>query len=133
MQFYPTEERLKTMLKAALDAFEDPGRYDAVRNQNGSYIHVNRDIGKLENYCDFHISVKVYWDIVYECLETAIVSPKKSYRQPKDYICSHEEALDETMWAFEVQHEDFSKNLYVKFCIVESTNGENYIHIDCHP
>lgn len=132
MENKPTEEELLELLNHALDAITK-GRFEPVRLRNGRPTHIENNIEYLEIYCSFNIEEEDYWDIVYECIKIATGDPIGLYKEPEDNICSHREAEGERMWAFVVTHEDFSKDLYFKFCLQEKEDGHHYLHINCHP
>jgi hypothetical protein len=75
---------------------------------------------------------KSYWGVIIDCLETALEDPVNTHKKPEEPICSHKEALGLEMFAFVVQLDDFTREIYTKFCLKPLTDGTWYISIDCH-
>jgi hypothetical protein len=131
----PTEEFLKEILERALDAI-GAGRYDHIYDvRSGRKVawHFDRDLEKLDACCRDRITTEEdYWGVVVDCLDAALNSPKESYKQPQERICSHEEADGLEMYPFVVQLPDFTRPIYTKFCLKEQSDGTWYVSIDCH-
>ena len=132
----PSEEFLKEILERALDAISAGLRehiYDIRAGRKVAW-HLDRDLEKLNACCpDFEITTESdYWGVVQDCLEVALSAPRKSYKQPKEKICSHDEADGLPMFAFVVRLPDFTRPIYTKFCLKEQSDGTWYVSIDCH-
>jgi hypothetical protein len=131
-------EELTDILQLALDALESGRRGHIYRRdpKSGKKVpyHLARDLDKLDACCpDFDvIKEATYWNIILDCLETALEDPSGTYKEPEEPICNHDEALDLEMFSFTVQLEDFTRPIYTKFCLKETNDGTWYISIDCH-
>lgn len=131
-------EQLTEILHRALDALESGRRGHIYRRsrETGAEepFHLRRDLEKLDACCrDFDVKKEsTYWEIIVDCLETALDDPRGAYKRPEKPICSHDEALALEMFSFVVQLEDFTRPIYTKFCLKEQTDGTWYISIDCH-
>lgn len=127
-----TEDQLAGILETALDALES-GKRGHIYRRNEPW-HFNRDIERL-NACCPNYALRTeddYWNIILDCLESAQLCPLQCYKPPQEPTCSHGEALGETMHAFVVELEDFTRPIYTKFCLTEHSDGTWYISIDCH-
>jgi len=126
-------KELTTILNLALDALEK-GRREHVYRRSGEPWHLANNLERLDACCpDFQIQTEEdYWEIILDCLETALSSPLLYYKQPQQPICSHQEAENLEMFAFVVPLEDFTREIYTKFCLNELSDGTWYISIDCH-
>jgi hypothetical protein len=131
-----SEAFLKEILESAIDAVGD-GRRDHIyrRDQTGRKViwHFDNNLERLDACCKFDIeSEDDYWGVVLDCLEMALADPLGSYKHPQQPTCSHDEAYGNEMFAFVVQLEDFTRQIYTKFCLIEKFDGKWYISIDCH-
>ncbi len=133
-----SEEELKEILERALAALES-GRYDHIYRRcpnTGRRIvwHLDRDLERLNACCPkYQIKdERDYFEIIVDCLETALEDPAKHYQRPEEDICTHPEADGLEMFAFVVELEEFTREIYTKFCLKELSDGEWYISIDCH-
>lgn len=133
-----TAEQLTDILHRALDALGSGRRGHIYRRSRETGreepYHLQRDLEKLDACCrDFDVKKEsTYWDIIFDCLETALDRPMETYKRPEEPISIHPEAPDQEMFAFVVQLEDFTRPIYTKFCLKEQTDGTWYISIDCH-
>ena len=130
----PTQKELFDVLELAIQLI-DENRIDNVYDGQGIPFHYLRDRDRLQDCYkkDEIIDEEIYLDIVYDCLCFAQGDLPSSYKRPEEEICKgHKEAKGLRMWAFSVQHDDFLRKVYTKFCIRENSAGGRYIHIDCH-
>lgn len=132
-----TAEELTIILNLALDAIEaeEPRRDHVYDKRNGRRVrwHYDHDFERLKSCCKFAIfDEDDYWGIVQDCLNNALKDPLACYKRPQDYICSHEEAEDEEMYAFAVKLPDFRRKIYTKFSLIEKDDGTWYVSIRCH-
>lgn len=128
-----TDKELIDILTRALDALESGRRGHIYRRPNEPW-HLGRDLERLNECCPESdiTKEKAYWYVILDCLEAALEDPSGTYKQPKEPISSHKEALGHEMFSFIVQLQDFTRPIYTKFCIKEETDGTWYISIDCH-
>lgn len=132
----PSAEFLKKILERALDAIS-AGHYQHIHDfRSGRRVawHLDRDLERLDACCPASriTNETDYWGIVQDCLEAALSAPEKTYKQPQDNICTHEEADGLEMFAFVVQLPDFTRPIYTKFCLKSQPDGTWYVSIDCH-
>ena len=117
-----THKELTGKLRQALEAFEND------RVDFASPKHVKTDIAELKLADE-----EEYLDLIYECLQLAHGDPLETFRPPNPpKSTKHALTKNLPMWAFEVQHEAYSTNLYFKFCLKPQLDGTLYCHIDCH-
>jgi hypothetical protein len=130
-----TAEQLTEILERALTAIEEKRRGHVYDKRNGRQViwHYDSDFERLKDCCDSDIiDEDDYWGIVQDCLVHALNAPLFYYKRPQQPICSHEEALDEEMYAFVVKLPDFKRKIYTKFSLIEKDDGTWYVSIRCH-
>ncbi len=122
----PSPRELYKKLRQALAAFEDDPNRVSFHD-----IPIQSEIEKLglSNEREYRI-------VIYECIQLALVDPKKAYRKPAPPGKStrHKQTEGLTLWAFSVKGCSFDPNreMYFKFCLKEKTKGIYYLHISCH-
>lgn len=123
-----THKSLTNKLRRAKAAI-DEGRYIAVGRHSGRHVEEDMQELGLPDTVD-------YWDLVYQCIQLAMVDPVSCYRKPRHPGKQTKDkgpSWGKPMIPFQVEHEDFDQPLYFKFCLVEAPEGVfTYYHIDCH-
>lgn len=134
MPTQPTAEELTSILEVAIDAIMN-NRYGPVSNHTGQAVHMDRDLHKLTAVSDYdQIDEEDYWDIIVDCLKSALTNPLYFYKRPQEFISTgHYQTEGLELYAFVVKLDDFRRPLYTKFCLKEQQHGIYYLHIDCHP
>ena len=102
-----THKELAGKLRQALEAFDNH------RVAFAEPAHVTADIDELDL-----ADTDEYLDLIHECIQLAQRNPLENFRPPSPpKSTKHKLTKNLPMWAFEVQHEAYSFQLYFKFCL----------------